>query len=471
MSADPNAPPSDLTPSLPPYWAGFDPRAALAAYPIGQAFLEGPARWSRDELHAQQERRFQRVIARAWSVPFYVRRWRAAGLEPGDIQTLDDIVKIPSFSKIDLMASIEANPPWGDYHGLDHHHAHAFFHTTSGTTGLPQALFFGPNDREMQNLLLARAYLLQGLTGRDVVHSVYGFGMVNGGHYVREAVTHFTGALFMPAGTGRDMASAEQVRLMQRFGATVIVGFADYIKRLAEVARELGLDPARDLKVRMLSGHLGSEDRAALSAMWGGAECFDWYGVGDTGVIAAEGPAHDGLHLWEDAHLVEVLDPETKAPLADGMPGNLCTTVLFKDGVYPIVRFDTQDVTTLLPPAGGIGFRRMAGFQGRSDAMVKLRGINVYPTAIGAHLEAMPEANGEYICRWTREGNREELTVVCEVSVRPDGLAARLAAHLRARLGVEVRIALAAPGETAPLTQIETRQKPIRLLDERNRPA
>ncbi len=452
---------------LPAYWAEFNPREMLAAYPIGEGFLNGPAQWSADELRANQERRFQRVIARAWAVPFYQRRWSAAGLEPGDIQTLDDLTKIPTFTKADLMASIEAHPPWGDYHGLDHNHPHSFFHTTSGTTGLPQSLFFGPKDREMQNLLLARAYLLQGMTGRDVVYSVYGFGMVNGGHYVREAVTHFTNALFMPAGTGRDMPSVQQIQLMQRFGATVIVGFADYIKRLAEVAKEMGLDLTQDLKVRMISGHLGSDDRTALSAMWGGAEPFDWYGVGDTGIIAAEGPAHDGLHLWEDAHLVEALDPETGEPVPDGAPGNLCTTVLFKDGVYPIVRFDTQDLTTLLPPAGGINFRRMAGFQGRSDNMVKLRGINVYPTAIGAHLEDLAEATGEYVCRWTRDGAREELTIVVEVYEQSLPVAKRLRALLRDKLGVEVGVELAAPGGTAALTQIDSRQKPIRLLDER----
>ncbi|MCA8929960.1 MAG: phenylacetate--CoA ligase family protein [Alphaproteobacteria bacterium] len=453
--------------ALPAYWAGFDPRQALADYPIGDAFLAGPAQWSADELRAVQERRFQRVVARAWSVPFYERRWREAGLSPFDIQTLEDLPKIPPFSKADLMASIEALPPWGDYHGLDHNNPQSFFHTTSGTTGVPQPLFFGPRDREMQNLLLARAYRLQGLGDQDVVHSVYGFGMVNGGHYVREAVTHFTSALFLPAGTGRDLPSVQQLHLMQRFGATVLVGFVDYIKRLAEVAREQGLDPATDLGVRLIAGHLGNEDRAALSALWGGAECFDWYGVGDTGIIAAEGPAHDGLHLWEDAHLVEALDPETRAPVADGTPGNLCTTVLFKDGVYPIIRFDTQDVTTLLPPAGDINFRRMAGFQGRSDNMVKLRGINVYPTAIGAHLEGVAEATGEYVCRWTRDGAREELTVLVEVRGAGAGLDARLRGLLRERLGVEVAVELVAPGATAPLTEIEHRQKPIRLVDER----
>jgi len=348
---------------LPPYWAGFDPRELLSSYPIGQAFLNGPARWSPDELRATQERRFQRVVARAWSVPFYQRRWRAAGLEPGDIQTLEDLPKIPSFTKADLAASIDMHPPWGDYHGLDHNHPHSVFHTTSGAAGLMQPLFFGPRDREIQNLLLARTYFLQGMHDQDVVHSIYEFGMANTGHYVREAVTRFTGAMLVPAGTPGDSAGAQQIELLRGFGATVILGPADTIERLADMVREQGLDPASDLSIRTISGHLGGRNRQALSAEWGGAQTFDWYGVSDTGVIAAEGPAHDGLHLWEDAHLVEVLDPESKEVLPDGQHGNLCTTVLFKDGVYPIIRFDTQDLTSLLPPAGGINFRRIADFQ------------------------------------------------------------------------------------------------------------
>src|SRR5262249_51258330 len=156
-------------------------------------------------------------------------------------------------------------------------------------------------------------------------------------------------------------------------------------KRLAQVARDRGIEPGRDVRIRMISGHVGQEDRAAISAAWGGADVFDWYGVADTGIVAAEGPDHDGLYVWEDAHVVEVLDPETHAPRVDGEAGNICVTTLFKDAVYPIVRFDTNDVSAFVttPSPAGFTLRRIRGFQGRSDQMVKLRGINVYPTAIG----------------------------------------------------------------------------------------
>ena len=454
----------------------------LEEYPVGDDFLAGPARLGSDELRRLQERRFLRVMARGWEVPFYARRWRAAGLEPGDVRGLDDIGKIPPFSKQDLMESVRDHPPFGDFHGMDRgpdgaasgagagsgRHA-VVFHTTSGTTGEPQPIFYGAWDREVQNALLARTYRLHGLRDDDVVHSVYGFGMVNGGHYIREALVHFTGARLLTPGTGRDTPSIQQVALMDRFGVTVLVGFADYLLRLAEVARDQGIEPG----VRLVSAHLGAESRTAVSDAWDGASVFDWYGVADTGCIATESRTQDGLHIHEDAHFVELLDPDADSGRAApaGDPGSLCDTVLFKDTVYPIIRFDTRDITRILPPdpGSGIRFRRISGFEGRADAMVKLKGINVYPHAIGAHLAERPELAAEYVCRLRRRGGRAELTVVAEArsGVEPSpGLARAVAGHLRARLGVAVEVELVAAGETAPLTGIESRQKPLRLVEE-----
>ncbi len=199
----------------PTYFDAVDYPALLAAYGRPSEFLSR-ARISRDALRARQEADFRRIMAFAWKVPFYQRLWVAKGIEPGDIKSLEDIVHLPSYGKSDLMASVEAHPPIGDFHGLDSYPAAErpplIFQTTSGTTGRPQPLLFGPRSREVQNLLLARFYALMGLTRRDVVHSVYGHGMVNGGHYVREAVTHWTGAQFLSAGTGVETRSAQQVR-------------------------------------------------------------------------------------------------------------------------------------------------------------------------------------------------------------------------------------------------------------------
>ena len=453
------------------YFRQANPYKVVTDYPIGNEAWSKFEAMNGEQIRDLQETRFLQLVKKAWSNPFYLRRWGSVGLEPGDIVSLDDITKIPTFSKSDLMESVEKFPPFGDFIGRASwaDGQRVVMHTTSGTTGNPQPLFYGPRDREIQNALLARAYLLQGLNHDDIVHSVYGFGMVNGGHYIREAVLHYTNALLLPAGTGLETRSEQQIDLMRRYGATVIVGFSDYITKLADVAKKVGLDPVTDLKVRMISGHLAEDGGAAMAEAWGGVECFDWYGVGDTGIIAAEGPDHDGLYIWEDAHLVEILDSETGKVVGDGEKGNICNTVLFKDTVYPVIRFDTKDVSTVLPGSGGLSlpFRRLAGFQGRSDNMIKLKGINIYPTGIAAILKDVQELNGEYFCQVEKQAGLDVMKVVCET--QENNYSGELIDHiqmiLKQRLGVALEVELTGPGLTAEKTQLNARQKPIRLID------
>lgn len=446
------------------YFDLADPRRLAEEYPVGDALLARFGNMSRDELEALREQRFRRLIARGWEIPFYRRLWSASGIEPGDIRGLADLPRLPTFDKSDLMASIEACPPFGDFAGFaPDDRPPLVLHTTSGTTGRPQPLLFGPRGREIQNLLVARNYMFQGVSARDVVHSVYGHGMVNGGHHVREAVLHYVGALFISAGTGVETRSVNQVGLIAQFGATVLVGFVDYLRKLASVARDEGLLDAAE--VRMICGHLGTEDRTLVETAWGGAKAYDWYGVGDTGAIAAEGPERDGLHVWEDAQVLEILDIDTGRPVAPGETGDMVVTTLYKDDVAPCIRFNTHDISQELTggnPAG-LPFRRIAGFRGRSDNMVKLRGINIFPHAIGALLRGRADLNGEYCCRVTRaEDGRDTMEVILEST---SGYAGGLADLLRSGLGIEVQVSLTPPGGTADLTQITRRQKPLRLLD------
>lgn len=456
------------------YFNSVDWAALESDHPIGEDFLAF-ARKSPDEIRAHQETLFARCVARAWQVPFYQRLWGEAGIESGDIKGLETLPELPSFDKADIMEAIGRAPPLGDFAAFESYDAGqrppVILHTTSGTTGRPQVLLFGAKSREAQNLLLGRLYRFQGLAPDDVVHSVYGHGMINGGHYVREAVIHWTSALFLSAGTGVETRSVRQVELMREFGASVIVGFADYIKKLARVAAEEGIDPLRDLNIRMISGHLGREDKAALSEAWGGAECFDWYGVGDTGCIAGEGPDRDGLYVMEDAQYLEICDIDTGAPVADGADGDMICTCLYKDDIYPIIRFNTHDVTRLRPghSALGLNFRRIEGFLGRSDNMVKIRGINIFPQAMGPILEEVDAFAGDFICKAVRDAaGRDEFIVCAEVRGEPhDALAQRFRDLLRQKIGIDVGVELAAPGALAPLTQTEVRQKPIRLIDER----
>ncbi len=453
--------------SYPTYFEALDHKQMLADYPIGDAFVARYKAMSCDELTALQNERFQTLMQRGWEIPFYQRLWGAKGIEAGDIRSIQDITKLPVYDKTDLMASIADHPPYGDFAGLgDENRAPAIMHTTSGTTGRPQTLLFGPKGREVGNLLVARLYRWLGVAPSDVIHSVYGHGMINGGHFIREAVTHFTNSMFLSAGTGIETRSAAQVQLMADFGATVAVGFVDYIRKLAEVADVEGLKD--QINLRMIIGHLGTEDRAATEAAWGGAKAYDWYGVGDTSSIAGEGPDRDGMYVWEDAQYLELLDIENGAPVTAGETGDMVVTCLYKDDIAPCIRFNTHDITHELDGRGEIAFKRIAGFKGRSDNMVKLRGINLFPHAIGALIENRSDLTGEYVCTVTRdpETKRDDMTVLLESRGGTDKAA--VAEMLRRGLGVEVLVELCEPGGTAAVTQLETRQKPIRLIDKRS---
>ena len=449
--------------SFPTYFEAFDAKQMLADYPVGDAFTARYAAMSRDELHALQNERFLTLMKRGWEIPFYQRLWGEKGIQPGDISSLADIGKLPVYDKSDLMASVNAHPPYGDFDGRGN--SPVVFHTTSGTTGRPQPLMFGPKGREITNLLVGRMYRWMGLQSSDVVHSVYGHGMINGGHYIREAVTHFTNSLFLSAGTGIETRSAAQVQLLADFGVTVMVGFVDYIRKLADVAREAGL--LEQINLKMIIGHLGTEDRASTEAAWGGVKAYDWYGVGDTGGIAGEGPDRDGLYVWEDAQYLELLGVDDGLPVAHGKTGDMVVTCLFKDDIAPCIRFNTHDITHELDGRGELAFKRIAGFKGRSDNMVKLRGVNLFPHAISALIENRADLTGEYICTVKRDPmtQRDDMVVLLESRGGTD--ISQVSALLRQGLNVDVGVELCAPGGTASLTQIDVRQKPIRLIDER----
>jgi phenylacetate-CoA ligase len=463
--------------SYPHYFESFDYHAMRRDHPIGVGFEADFARRSRNEIREHQNALFMRCVQRAWEIPFYQRLWGKHGVSRDQIRDLDDLTRLPIFSKSDLMQSIAEHPPYGDYHGWDKWPAAArpvtVMHTTSGTTGRPQVVLFSPKAREVQALLVARIYRMQGVQPGDVLHSVYGHGMINGGHFIREAVLHYTNNLFLSAGTGKETRSITQVELMRDMRVTVIVGFVDYIRQLAETARELGLEPGRDIPVRMISGHVGRESRAVLSRAWGGAQVFDWYGVADTGPIAAEGTDQDGMYVMEDAHVLEIIDEATGRAVPEGQPGDMVVTSLYRDDVYPLLRFNTHDLSAWHPGASSLGWnlQRIVGVLGRSDNMVKLRGINVYPLALAAILNEHPGFAGEYICRATRDASgRDEMTVIIETRVGTHRDAATVEAFrslLARRIGVDLRVELVAPGATAALTQIDSRQKPIRLIDER----
>lgn len=458
----------------PNYFEAMDYPGMVEQYGKPGDFISRFKHMSSDELRSIQNKRFIDIVSFAWQIPFYQHLWQSHGVEPGDIQSLDDIEKLPCYSKADLMKSVTNHPPLGDFDGRSGYpeteKPPLILQTTTGTTGKPQPLLYGPQSRELQGLLLARLYHLQGITFDDVVHSVYGHGMINGGHYIRETFLHWIGCQFLSAGTGTETRSRQQLSLIKDFNVTVLVGFADYLKYLADQATEMGLEPSTDFNVKILSGHLGAESAQSMQAAWGDIDVYDWYGVGDTGVIAGEGPDHSGLHVLEDAQYLELLDVDTGSPVTTGQVGDMVCTCLYKKDVFPIIRFNTHDVSAF--ETGGspldLPFRRITGFLGRSDNMVKLRGINIFPSALGVILtENFPELGGEYICEVTRENHRDEMVVHIETSSDTSRSTSEYRSLLKTSTGVDIDVHLVASGELTPLTQIETRQKPIRLLDKR----
>jgi phenylacetate-CoA ligase len=222
--------------------------------------------------------------------------------------------------------------------------------------------------------------------------------------------------------------------------------------------------------VRLIVGQLPSGSRAALEDLWPGARAFDWYGVADTGIVSAEGPARDGHHVMGDATVVELLDPETSEPVAPGVLGDMVVTSLGKSDLAPLIRFNTHDLTSALAGRGAadLPFARTTGMQGRSDQMVKLRGINVYPTAIGALLGDVAGFTGEYYCRLERRADgAEHLVVVVETEQDDPRASDRIADHLTTSLGVKVGAEVTPAGSTAETTGLTVRQKPTRLIDAR----
>lgn len=446
-----------------PYFDSFDYQRLSDEYPTGANFISKYSGMSRQQLEDLQQQKFQAVLECAWDTPFYRSLWLESGVSKADVKDLSDISKLPIIDKSMILADIEAHPPFGSLPTRHEKTVHQrVLQTTSGTTGNPQPVLWGPWGREVQNALLGRTYTWLGVNSSDVMHSVYGHGLVNGGHYIREAATRYTEALMLTAGTGIETRSERQVAVMSQFGVTVLVGFADYLLKLSQVAADQNLKPGKDIPVRMIIGHVLEGGREALEAAWGGAKVYNWYGVADTGIVATEGPERDGMHVWEDANYLEIINSEDPASAM----GDMVVTSLGKSDLAPLIRFNTHDLTSLhTTGTSDFPFQKIVGLLGRSDNMVKLKGINVYPTAIGGMLQEVAGFTGEYACRVENLGGIEKFTVVAELATTSDNSQESVKQLLAQKLGVTVEVELVAPGMTAELTGLNTRQKPARLLD------
>jgi phenylacetate-CoA ligase len=344
--------------------------------------------------------------------------------------------------------------------------------TSGGTTGLPRPMLYSPRDRETMAILGGRRFALHGIHPGDRVMVTYSLGLGNGGMAPREAIWRYSGAVPIMTGSGASTPTRRQIEIAKAWGVNVILGFPSYLRHLAIVARdELGIDP-KSLGIRTLGSHLGQEDRTRIEDLWG-APCHDAYGTHESGMMAAECGERAGMHIQEDAIILEIADPSTGRVVPEGERGAVYITTLYRWSA-PQIRFNINDISRIIPGECACGgtLKRLDRIFGRNDTMVKLRGVNVFPEAVGAVLVADARSNGEYVCIVERVGaeDREEMTVQIEVP-DPDHDRAAVQRDFEQRfkevLGVRVIVQAVDRGATDRHTGTSTSSKIKRLIDRR----
>jgi phenylacetate-CoA ligase len=440
-------------------------------YPPPPEYFETAFYDGRDSIERRQLARLQDKAWRAYEVPFFRRRWGGAGFHPRDITTLDDLWRAPSYTVDDIRKSIEDNPPFGDYQGVlpaDARREPMRVFMSGGTTGKSRPTFYTAWDRMTGAVFTARALYALGIRPGDTVLNSWSYGTHNGAFCFDEALYQWLNCVVLTTSTGNVTSTEKQVELAIQYGATAILTTGDYLLRIADAAKDLGYDPAVDLKIRALP-NIG--DPEVLSTTFG-AEYFRSYGFHEVQWVASECAMHDGLHVYEDGFIVQIVDVETGETLPDGELGSICITELYKTGSSQF-RYNIMDLSYLYPVGQcgcGSWLRKIGPFAGRGDNMVKLRGINVWPEAVGAIACSVDGALPDYFVRAVRAGTRDEL-IVSVVSDRPvsefEAVQREIERRLQQQLGLKIAAAIVGPGELDELTEIHTAPKSKRFRDER----
>ena len=465
----------DYPQSVPWYWRSLDFDALTRDYPPPPNYFRTTFVLPRDELRALQQKRFLQTVARGWEIPFFRRHWTNAGLQPGDIRSLDDLTKLPPYGVHEIRDSITRNPPFGDFMGLSPEDGKTMplvLQTSGGTTGLPRPMLYSPQDRETMAILGGRRFALHGVKPGDMVLVTYSLGLGNGGMAPREALWRYTGAVPVMTGSGANTPTRRQIEIVKAWGVNVILGFPSYLRHMALVARdELGIDP-RTLGIKLIGTHLGMDSRQQLEGLWD-APAFDMYGTHESGMLAAECRHQTGMHVQEDAFILEIADPETGEILADGEKGTVYITTLYKYGA-PQIRFNVNDLSAFHTDACPCGstMRRLDRIYGRNDNMIKLRGVNVFPEAIGAVVAEDNRTNGEFFCFVDRVGEAgvDQMEVRVEVTAAGadrEALREEMARRMKEVLGVKVSVTPVSKGELDAHTGTSQTSKIKRVLDRR----
>jgi phenylacetate-CoA ligase len=426
------------------------------------ADLEPIERATRDELRALQLERLQWSVRHAYdNVPHYRRKFEQHGVHPDDLRALEDLAKFPFTSKHDL----RDNYPFGMF--AVPREKVVRIHASSGTTGKPTVVGYTRRDIETWSDLVARSIRASGGRPGDIVHVAYGYGLFTGGlgaHYGAERM----GCTVVPMSGGQ---TEKQVQLIRDFQPDIIMVTPSYMLALIDEMERQGMNPAAcSLKIGIFGAEPWTQGMRASIEQRAGLDAVDIYGLSEVmgpGVANECIETKDGPVIWEDHFYPEVIDPETGKVLPDGSPGELVFTTLTKEAL-PMIRYRTRDLTRLLPPTAR-SMRRMDKITGRSDDMLIIRGVNVFPSQVEELICKTPALAPHYLLVVDKDGPLDTLTVRVELSPEMryadrDTVAHELHHHIKSYIGVTAAVEVLDPFAIERVTVGKAR----RVLDKRH---
>lgn len=427
-------------------------------------FFNPEETFSRSELEALQLERLKSTVEHCMDSAFYRKRFADNGLKPSDIRTLDDLRKIPFTTKQDLRDTYPfgiASSPLSDCIRL---------HSSSGTTGNPTVILHTRRDIEQWANAVARCLWMVGCRPEDVFQNTSGYGMFTGGLGFQYGAERL-GMLTVPAAAGNTL---RQLKFFTDFGTTVVHAIPSYAARIYEVMCEKGIDPQRDTKLRTLviGAEPHSEDTRKRIENMLGVKAYNSFGMSEMmgPGVAFECKEQNGMHIWEDYFIVEIVDPNTLEPVPDGEVGELVLTTINREGM-PLLRYRTRDLTRILPgdcPCGR-AHKRLDRMKGRSDDMIILKGVNIFPIQIETILMHFDELASDYLITLTTEAENDEMTVQVELKdmyiddySKLQALSKEITRQLRDEILVTPHVMLV-PKNTLPKSE----GKAVRVVDKR----
>jgi len=419
----------------------------------------------KDELRELQLSRLKHILAQASQSPFYKELFQNISFSPDKVKTLEDIKHLPFTTKDDLRKSY----PYGFL--SVHTDEIVRVHTSSGTTGSATAVLHTQKDLDTWANLMARCMYMTGVRRSDVFQNTMGYGLFTGGlgfHYGAERI----GMIVIPSGPGN---SRRQIELMRDFGTTTIHILPSYALRLYNIFEEMELSPKEDTKLKI--AFIGAEPhteamRQRIENAYG-INAFNSYGLSEMNGpgVAFECIYKDGMHFWEDSFLLEVINPNTLEPVPDGEEGELVFTTLSREGM-PIIRYRSRDLAAVMPEPCSCGrfHRRITRIKGRTDDMLIVKGVNIFPMQIEKTLMAVPQVGTNYQIILETENILDKLIV--RVEMNPEyfddefrtltSLQRKITAALRTEILVDAQVDLVEPG-TIPRPE----GKAVRVIDNR----